>query len=306
MTQNVLTTTQVRNRINAFGKSLILYVIILTVFRYGLFLFEKYFPQIFFDKNPMMVFYLGINFLILVLSLIPFSIAGNKLSLNMTQYFKKGISIGNLFVYTCVCIGIHFIFTSFMSLFSIFFSLKFSSLSFIGNYKSVDYIITNIAYIVYIIIIKPYCDEFVFRGVIQRSLGIFGRYFGVISSALLYAISQGNIIEAVPAFFVGWFLSLVTIKYHSIKPTILIQMFMSIFLYALMIIPDKMVWIIQVLIIIVYVVVALFLFSKHRRFFNDVTSVFNGQLWKLLFTSYSIIIVVFIFFINIALSVFLN
>ncbi len=303
MSQSVLTVRQVRQRINTFGKALILYVIILTIFRHGLSLFEKYLPQVFFNQTPEMVFYVGMNILILILSFFPFNYAGKKLDLDLSKYYKKGISTGNLFIYSCVSLGIYFIFTSFMTLFSIFFSTGFSEVNFLGNYRSVDYIIANIAYFIYVVIVKPFCDEYVFRGVIQRSLGIFGRYFGVISSALLYAFAQGNLIEAIPAFFIGWFLSLITIKYHSIKPTIMIQSLTSLFLYLIKVVPDSFLLLVQIAIFVIYVVVTLFIFSKHRSFASDITSVLNGKLWKILMTSYSIIIVYLIFFINVIISI---
>lgn len=47
MSQKVLTVTQAKHKINTFGKALILYVIILTVFRYGMSLIEKFLPEVF-------------------------------------------------------------------------------------------------------------------------------------------------------------------------------------------------------------------------------------------------------------------
>lgn len=303
MSQTTLTVTQVKKKINTFGNALILYVIVLTIFRHGLNIFERYFPQALFDRAPSMIFYVGMNILILLLSFLPFHFVSKKLDVDLKKYYKKNIAVGNLFVYTCVAIGIYFIFTSIMSLLSIFFNSNSYNLSFINKYHNIYLIITNIAFFTYEVIVRPICDEYVFRGVIQRNLGVFGRYFGVIASALLYALSQGNLIEAVPYFFIGWFLSIVSIKYHSIKPTIKIHVFMSLYLYLMRIIPNNFIWVISISIMLIYIVVALFIFSKHRTFVSDFSSVFNIKLWKLLFTSSSIIVVCVVFLINFIISI---
>ena len=201
MSQKVLTVKQAKNRINTFGKSLVLYVIVLTVFRYGIGLFEKYLPEIFLERESELFVFVGLNILVFLLSFLPFKIAASKLEIKVKDYYKKiNIPFGEIFMHVCFTIGINLLTTSIMSIFSFFFSVNKLDTPFLGKFNTTDLIITNIAYFIYMIIVKPFCDEYAFRGVIQRALGKFGRYFGVIGSAILYMLAQRSIVEAIPAF----------------------------------------------------------------------------------------------------------
>lgn len=303
MSQKVLTVTQAKHKINTFGKALILYVIILTVFRYGMSLIEKFLPEVFFGYDSRMYIYIGLNLLMLLLSFIPFTISAKKLDINIKNYYKKiEISKAEIFKCSLYAIGINFITTSLMMIFSFFFNVKTISVSFLGNFTSVEMIIANIAYFIYMVITKPFCDEYAFRGVIQRSLGMFGRYFGVFASAILYALAQGNLVQAVPAFFIGIFLSMVSLKYHSIRPTIYIQSISAFYFYLINIIPNSFYWIVPVSVIIIYIFIGFSLFLRHRDLNFDFLAIGNKKLWKILFTSKSIITIVIIFIINVVLS----
>ena len=57
---------------------------------------------------------------------------------------------------------------------------------------------------------------------------------------MLFAVSQANLVMAIPAFFVGWYLSLITLKYHSIKPAVQVHIALSLFLCLMDIAPESM------------------------------------------------------------------
>ena len=303
MSQKVLTVTQAKHKINTFGKALILYVIILTIYRYGMGIFDKYLPQVFFGYDSTMFIYIGLNILLLLLSFIPFTISSRKLDINIKEYYKKiKIPFSDIFKYSLYAIGINYITTSFMSIFGFFFNVNTIPVEFLGNFTSLELIITNIAYIIYIVITKPFCDEYAFRGVIQRSLGKFGRYFGVFGSAILYAFAQGNLVQAVPAFFIGLFLSSISLKYHSIRPTVYIQAISAIYFYVITILPNSLFWLVPLSVVLIYIFIGVTMFFKHRELNFDFSTIGNSRLWKILFTSKSIIFVIILFILNVILS----
>lgn len=303
MSQKVLTTRQTKNRINTFGIALVIYVLLFTILTNGIGMISKFFPLLLKEYDPSLISYIGLNLLLLPITLILFKVAESKLDLYLEDYYKKiEYTFGNILLYTCYAIGINLITTSLMSLFSFIFSFRITDISFLGKFNSSQLIMLNIAYFIYMIVTKPICDEFVFRGVIQRALGKFGRYFGVLGSALLYAISQGSLTAAIPAFFFGYYLSLISLKYHSIRPTILIQIIMALYFYLLNIIPQSLFFVIPISVILIYTIIAFSVFSKHKDFNLDFLNIGNKQLWSILFTSKTIIVTCFIFLLNIIMT----
>ena len=104
--------------------------------------------------------------------------------------------------------------------------------------------------------------------------------------------------EAVPCFFLGFYLSLISIKYHSIKPTIAIVRGIVLFYLVSIFIPKDFFFVIIALVIIVYIVSALSLFNNVLRIPFITIKAFNAQLWTMFLSSSSIIICIIIQIVN--------
>lgn len=289
---NQISYQEAKSQINTLGISMFIYIIILIAIRYGLIFIESIIDV---NQYPVMIVsFIGMGIYVLayfLVSFIPFKASAVLLELDTKDYRKKRkISISKLIAFICIGIGIELIITSVISIFGLH-NLSIPVLnSALMDYRTYDRIAYNIFYIVFILIIKPYMDEYVFRGIIQRQLGHYSRSFGVVASALLYAIAQPTINEALPCFFLGFYLSLISIKYHSIKPTIAIQRGIILFYLISNLIPNKFFFIVIALVIIVYVIAALSLFNNVLRIPFITLKAFNKDLWTMFLSSFSIII----------------
>lgn len=299
----IITERQAKAQINHLGRSLILYLSVFILLQYGTSLLETYMPQIFRGLNPDLFMLIASGIAMLLVAGIAFSVSSAKLKLKISDYLKKPkVSFGTIFQLVCIGIGIQLIITSFSSLFYFFFHTASSTYDFVGNYSTSEMIYLNTAYFVIYIILKPICDEYIFRGIIQRQLGHYGRYFGVLASSVLYAMAQSNLVEAIPALFIGWFLAVVTLRYHSIRPAITIHVLVSLFIWGVDVLPENYLWVITILIVIVYITAALSIFQKRALSIRAKTGATDGTLWKILFTSSSIIIYTLLFILNLVLS----
>lgn len=77
--------------------------------------------------------------------------------------------------------------------------------------------------VLYVIIIGPIAEEFIYRGIILTLLKPFGKWLAVFTSALIFGLMHGNIPQAVSAFAGAIVFGLVAIKCNSIIPTIIIH-----------------------------------------------------------------------------------
>ena len=76
---------------------------------------------------------------------------------------------------------------------------------------------------VYICVIGPICEEFIYRGLCIKLLMPFGSGLAVTFSALSFGLMHGNVKQAVPAILTGFVYALVAVRYGSIAPTIVIH-----------------------------------------------------------------------------------
>lgn len=300
-----ITAAQAKHQIGLFGRSLILYILFFGVFHYGIEAIHTDFPTIFFGLDPDYVQLVAYTITALLMVLF-FHLSSVQLKLNIKDYLKKtNMSFFKWVSLLCIGIGIALLMSSIATLFYFFTSSNRIRYPYLGAFNTTDNIIKNILYFLFFVLLRPICDEYIFRGIIQRKLGHFGRYFGVLGSAMLYAIAQFDFMHAFSSFFVGWYLSLVTLKYHSIRPTIQISIGISLFLWIVDIVPAHYFWIVLIFLLIVYLIAAISFVSR----FISTNMVRYGatewKLWKLLLTTPSIILCILLFVANVVLSFFL-
>ncbi len=290
----IITYKEAKSQINTLGISLFMYIATMAVVRYAFVFREDIFPA---DIN---IFLINIilygGFLAVTLfSLLPFFVSSKLLSLKMREYYKKvKINNGTLLAYICIGIAIQLTVTSILTLIGLVPSNNIYPQEFIGIFTSKEAIIINVLYFVLMVVVKPVCDEYVFRGVIQRKLGHFSRSFGVIASAFLYAIAQTSIADFVPAFFLGAFLSMICLKYHSVKPAMKIQMGIALFFILMSYVPNSLYLVVIGVIVTVYIIVAFALFNRLIRLPNLTLRAFDKDLWIMMLSSSSIVLCIII------------
>ena len=298
-----ITRRQAKAQINTFGRPLVIYIIIFTLLNYGTSFLHETFPDFFAAYDFDMVV-IGIGMIsTLIVTLTTMLLASESLKLDIKDYLgKPRISGGRMLAFVCIGIGIEMLTTSVSSLFYFFFHTNSQIYEYLGSFNTTTNIVKNVLYFVHFILLKPICDEIIFRGIIQRQLGHYGRYFGVLGSAFLYAMAQLNLIDAIPAFFVGWFLSLLTMNYHSIRPGLVVHISLSLFLWLFNVIPAQYLWITIVILGMVYIVSAFFIFQKHDTQNFVRYGATEWKLWKILLSSGTVILVILLFIVNVVLS----
>ncbi|MFT8887721.1 MAG: CPBP family intramembrane glutamic endopeptidase [Ethanoligenens sp.] len=80
-----------------------------------------------------------------------------------------------------------------------------------------------VLYVLFFCVLAPFCEEFIFRGVILQSLRPYGNGFAILFSSLLFAMMHGNLAQFPLAFLVGLALGYFVIQFDSIWATILMH-----------------------------------------------------------------------------------
>ncbi len=298
MSQNeikVITVQEAKQQINCFGYPLAIFFFLFTFLRFGI----AYIPKEYRPQNIELVA-LAISISSTVLFTIIFmAIAKKKLKLNLKDYWlKSDLPLSRIFSYVILGLGIMLLTNAITSMFSLFTSARITKYAFVGSFRTADNILKNIVYFFFFVILKPITDEIIFRAIVQRQLGHFGRYFGVLASAFLFALIQGNLPSAIPAFFIGWYLSLIALKYHSIRITILSSIFIHLFVWLIDIMPPELILVTTLLVVFIYIMCVVIIVNKSVSTNIIRYGATESKLWKIFLTSPSIILFIIIFIVS--------
>ncbi|MBQ0036459.1 MAG: CPBP family intramembrane metalloprotease [Firmicutes bacterium] len=212
------------------------------------------------------ILYYGIYFIDVVLgSFIPFFLLKLLSKVKNRKIFRTAkISFSDLLIQTvvffavCMCL----IYASSMILNT--FGYEGRLLSSIG----LNFDAENLSYPLYIfmlIIVTPFIEEYVFRGVLLSSLGRFGKRFALFASAIFFALAHNTIGEILPAFAMGMLLGKITLRYKSIQPAIIMHIFFNGFLYLLCILPSKIAMYMTYGIAVICILAAYLVLSKKYK-----------------------------------------
>lgn len=296
-----VTRKQAKASINHFGRSLGFYILLPLIVYYGSDLFFARFPGTVYNYSQDILGLLVSALVLVIIPLTAFGLSSIFLHLHIGDYLKPaGITKTQQITLNSIGAVISISLYAAMSAIGLSSFTRGISYDYLGVFTSQEKILCNILYILLFVFLKPVSDELIFRGIIQRQLGHYGRYFGVLASAFLYAIAQTDIVMIVPAFFTGWFLSHITLKYHSIRPTIRISIFIQMFYLVIQQIPERMIWLSIILIVMQFLLAGFGISRKALRLGFPMTGAGEWPLWKLLLTSSSILICLFLFVIHIA------
>lgn len=92
---------------------------------------------------------------------------------------------------------------------------------------SFDNIPGVVVYCLYVCIIAPVFEEFLFRGILLRTLSKYHVGFAAFATALFFGLMHGNLNQVPSAFLAGLVLAYVAIRSGSIRTPILIHMFIN-------------------------------------------------------------------------------
>lgn len=83
----------------------------------------------------------------------------------------------------------------------------------LGILESVSGATDSFSMFLYASILAPVAEELIFRGWILRTLRPYGKRFAIFSSAVLFGLFHGNLLQTPYALFVGLILGYVTVEY---------------------------------------------------------------------------------------------
>jgi membrane protease YdiL (CAAX protease family) len=161
-----------------------------------------------------------------------------------------------------------------------------------------DNVPAAIIMIITVVLIGPFAEEYLCRGVILNVFKRFGSVFAVVGSSLIWALLHGNIVQGIPVFVMGIFFGILALKAKSILPTFIIHAINNLFavfqLAAKNISGNAAASIISLLAIASFVImafaVAIVFFCTYRKKFIIESTSADTYGFKTFFTSPSIIV----------------
>ena len=119
-------------------------------------------------------------------------------------------------------------------------------------------------YISYLYIIYPICQEIMFRSLILKSLNRYGNYFSIIISSLIFALIVGRMQTFIPLFFMGCFLSVISLYNDELKTVFYVRLGIEFFIFSEMFFPNSSLFF-GIVSLIVYAVSGLFIYINRNR-----------------------------------------
>jgi len=152
--------------------------------------------------------------------------------------------------------------------------------------------------VVSVIIVAPFMEEYIFRGLLQTGFKRYGRAFSIIAPAVLFGLLHGNVIQAIPAMAIGVILGYFTDKTGSIATSVCIHMLNNL-LAMLFSLPGVPVYASTVVILICMgLTVLMMVFGKKGTFPKNHPEIPKYLRWGTLITAPSMIITFGIFVIE--------
>lgn len=124
----------------------------------------------------------------------------------------KPMKFGSFVLLFIIFIGVQGVFQLFAI--ALEFLLNMSGLSILEGIESAGGSTTDISMFLYVAIGAPVSEEILFRGVVLRSLEPMGKKMAIVTSAMLFGLFHGNIMQIPFAFVVGLLLAYVTFEYN--------------------------------------------------------------------------------------------
>lgn len=211
--------------------------------------------------------------------------------LKFKDYFKTtNISFIEIFYYTCLLISGISIIIFLIQYLSIYFpsyvDVYVGIIYPIGLFfKNIDF--NNYLFLFLFIIVGPFFDELIFRGVLLRFLSRFGYKFALITTTFIYTLFQQNISAILMAIFISYILSKLTLRYRSVQVAIVIHILLNAFFALFILVPKRFYFIVVLIIILVYILSIFGLVNGKIRIIKFRKNVVTNELLKMFFLKIS-------------------
>ena len=162
-------------------------------------------------------------------------------------------------------------------------------------------VVQNLLLVGFAVVLAPVLEEFVFRGLIYPVMRKHGIRFAIIGSSLFFALFHGNIMQALPASFMGIVLCYLTETTGNIYTSILVHMLNNAVALFMGYLPEY----VSGILLLITLPVAIICLVKSRlnwKRFKVSQTLPDGTRWFSFFTSPAIIITFILYFILILLS----
>lgn len=224
-----------RRDFGTIGAFLIIYTLMVMVIPYFLHAFLRLTsPEIVNDQ----LFFFGLYFIIILLgTILPFFAMRKAMKLPFKKFNRSAsISFIEIFVQTIVFFTTCLILTYLSNIIFSYVGLGDKLISGIGFSYDEAYL-NNWLYVFMLVLVTPIIEEYAFRGVLMNCMAKYGKLFGLIGSSILFALAHMQFAEMIPAFAMGYLLGGTTLRYRSIRPTIIIHILFNAFIYGLCVLP---------------------------------------------------------------------
>ena len=233
--EHVVSIRYARRHFSAVGLFLILYALFVLILPFFFHMYMVY------SNSPILydrLMYFGIYFLIIFFgTVVPFFLMRLYFRLPFKKISRRiTSSFTDLFVQTIVFFTICIALTYVSNRIFVYFRQEGSLISSIG-FSYDDAYLDNYLYVFMLVVVTPIIEEYAYRGVLLNVLGKYGKVFGLYASAILFALAHLNFSEYIPAFAMGYVLGKTSLRYKSIRPTIIIHILFNSLIYALCVMP---------------------------------------------------------------------
>lgn len=304
VTAKKLSQKTVKKNFTTIGLILILYIFFIMIIPYAFnfYLNETNSPIL---KDP--ILYYGIYFIdIIIGTIIPFFIMRKFSKIKLKKLTRKiNASFVDLFVQTIVFFVICIALTYVSNIIINYFGLEGKLISGIGfSYDESN--LSNLLYILMLIVVSPIMEEYAFRGVLLNSLSRYGKKFALYASAIIFALAHNSFAEMIPAFVMGIMLGKASLRYKSIQATIVIHILFNAFIFGLCVMPLSVVkYMAYGLVAICVIAFALVLTGRYERI-NIQNSKNNNVASKLFYSRFTVIFAMFLLIVYTCLFTFVS
>ena len=300
----VMSVNDVKKRFNLLGHIYLLFLFVILVleqFSDNITLELTKYINIKYETLTLIVLMLGVS----LSGLIIFSIFKKRVKIKSNE-LRRNTKLMEVPFLQLIVLAISFCLlgTFFTSFLNAFMDLEITLMYPIGiSSISSDYM--NIGLFILLVFIAPIVEEYIFRGITLRFLGRFSNKFGVISTSLLFGLFHLNFVQIIPAFLLSYLLCMITLRYKSIIPSIIVHIVTNLILFSLGIFATTKYSYFIVFIIILYVAAIYIIYKTHNKRVIIPFEPDANTLIKFLFKRYSFILIFIIILVYNIYSIFI-
>ena len=300
----VMSVNDVKKRFNLLGHIYLLFLFVILVleqFSDNITLELTKYINIKYETLTLIVLMLGVS----LSGLIIFSIFKKRVKIKSNE-LRRNTKLTEVPFLQLIVLAISFCLlgTFFTSFLNAFMDLEITLMYPIGiSSISSDYM--NIGLFILLVFIAPIVEEYIFRGITLRFLGRFSNKFGVISTSLLFGLFHLNFVQIIPAFLLSYLLCMITLRYKSIIPSIIVHIVTNLILFSLGIFATTKYSYFIVFIIILYVAAIYIIYKTHNKRVIIPFEPDANTLIKFLFKRYSFILIFIIILVYNIYSIFI-